>query len=97
MALSLPPTLEPLRWLLDMGMSERELLDLNSCVPGEFTLPEALYVNSATPNVIYGGTTEGTLPLVAGRWYSIPEDAVARHASLSRERTPIARAVRLAR
>ncbi|GAC1467307.1 MAG: hypothetical protein PVSMB7_13770 [Chloroflexota bacterium] len=89
--------LQSLDWLRDMGFSEREILDLNSCVPGEFTLPDTYYVNTGSRQVIYLGTTEGTLPLVAGRWYLIPSATVRRHPDIAREPAPISRAPRLVR
>jgi hypothetical protein len=82
-------------WLGEMGLGEDELRGLNPCVPGEFTLPEALYVNTGSPRVVYRGTEEGTLPLVAGKWYLIPSDIVERHPELRRDAVSVARAVRL--
>jgi hypothetical protein len=58
-------------------------------------LPEALYVNTGSPRVVYRGTEEGTLPLVAGKWYLIPSDIVERHPELRRDAVSVARAVRL--
>lgn len=89
--------LRALQWLVDGGLSEREVQDLNPCVPGEFTLPNTLYVNTGSPNVVYMGTTEGTLPMVAGRWYLIPMDIVNRHPELAGDVVPVARAPRLVR
>ncbi|MGI8825905.1 MAG: hypothetical protein ACR2JC_09710 [Chloroflexota bacterium] len=86
---------EGLGWLRDMGLSERDMEDLNPCVPGEFTMPGALYVNTGSPRVVYAGTTEGTLPLVAGRWYLVTSSSVARHPALATELAPVARARRL--
>jgi hypothetical protein len=86
-----------LDWLLGLGLSQQDHEALSSCVPGEFTLPDAYYVNTATPRIIYRGTAEGTLPMVTGRWYLIPEEIVGRHAELTREAVPVARAARLAR
>jgi hypothetical protein len=82
-------------WLLEQGFDERDLLALNPCVPGEFTLPDAYYVNSGSPRIVYRGTLEGTLPLVAGRWYLIPDDVLDRHPALRRDSVPVARAPRL--
>lgn len=81
-------------WLVNLGVERDELQFLNPCVPGEFTLPDTYYVNSASPGIIYRGTMEGTLPLVAGRWYIIPEDVVERHPSLRHDTVPVAGAVR---
>lgn len=86
-----------LDWAASLGFDRSDLTKLNPCVPGEFTLPEAYYLNSATPNVVYRGTTEGTLPLVAGRWYLIPDSLAARYDRLIRDAVPVARAARLAR
>lgn len=90
----MPPGLE---WAGEIGLSREEIADLNPCVPGEFTIPEGLYLNTATPRVVYGGTAEGTLPLVNGRWYLIPMEIVDRHADLRRDPVSVARAVRLTR
>jgi hypothetical protein len=84
-----------LDWLSDYGVGEADIQACNPCVPGEFMLDGALYVNSATPGVVYGGAGEGTLPLVAGRWYMIPSSTAHHHASLRRETVPVARAPRL--
>ena len=84
-------------WLVELGMEREELPFLNPCVPGEFTLPDTYYVNSGSPRLIYRGTAEGTLPMVAGRWYLLPHDVVARHSSLTRETLPVAAAVRRVR
>ena|SRR5450759_4563343 len=86
-----------LEWVHDFGVTERELVDFNPCVPGEFTMPDTFYLNSGTPRVAYRGTEEGTLPMVAGRWYLIPEDVASRHPELVRDTLRVARAVRLAR
>jgi hypothetical protein len=87
--------LQVLDWLRTMGFTN--LRDLNPCVPGEFTLSEAYYVNTATPNVVYRGSGEGTLPLVAGRWFLIPGDIAARLPAVTEEAVPVARAVSLSR
>lgn len=84
-------------WLLQRGVTQDELRSLNPCVPGEFTTPGACYVNAATPGTIYGGTHEGTLPLVPGRWYLIPTTLIGRHPDLARDTVSVAQAVRLAR
>ena len=84
-------------WLTDMGLSQEELRELNPCVPGEFTVPDALYVNTGSPRVVYRGTEEGTLPLVAGRWYLIPSDVADRHPGLRKDAVAVARAARLVR
>jgi hypothetical protein len=84
-----------LGWLSDLGLSQSELHELNPCVPGEFTMPDSYYVNSGSPRIIYRGTREGTLPLVAGRWYLIPTDIVESHPDLGRDPVPLARAPRL--
>ena len=86
-----------LAWLRELGLTDAEVAQLNPCVPGEFTLPDVLYVNTATPRVIYRGTEEGTLPLVAGRWSLIPNDTVRRLPNLANGVVRVARAVRLAR
>jgi hypothetical protein len=82
-------------WLAELGLSERDLRDLNPCVPGEFTLPETYYVNSGSPHVVYRGTSEGTLPLVTGRWYLIPSRMVDNHPDICRDTVPLAQAPRL--
>jgi hypothetical protein len=82
-------------WLTDLGLSDSEVRALNPCVPGEFTLPNTFYVNSGSPRIVYRGTLEGTLPLVAGRWYLIPSDIVDRHPNLRQDAVPLARAPRL--
>lgn len=94
MALEIPAGLD---WLRQRGLSETELRDLNPCVPGEFTMQNTFYVNTATPGTVYRGTEEGTLPLVAGRWYLLPVGVVKAHPELARDAAPPARAVRLAR
>lgn len=81
-------------WLVNLGVERDELAFLNPCVPGEFTLGDTYYVNSASPGIVYRGTMEGTLPLVAGRWYIIPGDVVVRHPSLRHDTVSIAGAVR---
>lgn len=91
------PVRQTLQWLTRSGVTETELRSLNPCIPGEFTLPGTLYVNTATPGTVYVGSEEGTLPLVAGRWYIIPGDVVRAHPSLVDGAAPPARAVRLAR
>jgi hypothetical protein len=90
----IPPGLD---WATEIGLSREDIAQLNPCVPGEFTLPEGLYLNTATPRVVYGGTAEGTLPLVSGRWYLLPMEIVDRHPDLLRDRVSVARAVRLTR
>ena len=90
----LPPGV---RWLLELGLSEDDLHDLTPCVPGEFTYPYGYYINSSTPRIVYHGTEEGTLPLVAGRWYLISTDAVERNPGVRADTVPVARAVRLIR
>jgi hypothetical protein len=84
-----------LDWLGDLGIGERDLGSLNPCVPGEFMLDEACYVNTATPNVVYRGAGEGTLPLVAGRWYMIPSSLAQRYPRLREGTVPVSRAPRL--
>lgn len=82
-------------WLADVGLGEADIHALNPCVPGEFMLDGANYVNSATPGVVYRGAGEGTLPLVAGRWYMIPSALAQRYPRLQHETVPVARAPRL--
>ena len=94
MAVTIPSGLE---WLRQRGLSDEEIRDLNPCVPGEFTLQNTFYVNSGTPDVVYRGTEEGTLPLVAGRWYLIPTGTIKRHLDLAKDAASPARAVRLTR
>jgi hypothetical protein len=84
-----------LDWLLDFGIGEADVRSLNPCVPGEFTLEEAYYVNSATPTQVYRGAEEGTLPLVAGRWYMLPTTLLERFPGLRTGAVPVARAPRL--
>ncbi len=84
-----------LDWLTDYGIGEDDLHACGLCVPGEFMLDDALYVNSGTPGVVYQGAGEGTLPLVAGRWYMIPSSLTQRFPSLRRDPVPVARATRL--
>ena len=84
-----------LAWLAEFGLTEADRRSLNPCVPGEFMLDAALYVNGATPGVIYRGTGEGTLPLVAGRWFMIPSSLSAGYPALRRDTVPVARAPRL--
>ncbi|GAC1398696.1 MAG: hypothetical protein NVSMB52_12270 [Chloroflexota bacterium] len=80
-----------------MGLAEAEVRALNPCVPGEFTVADNYYVNTATPRTIYRGSEEGTLPMVPGRWYIIPARIVGTHSELARDTVPVAHAVRLAR
>lgn len=82
-------------WLTDLGVDEAEMLELSPCVPGEFTLQSAYYVNTGSPRIVYRGTEEGTLPLVAGKWYFIPSDTLDRHPELRRNTVSVARAPRL--
>jgi len=82
-------------WLRELGLGNHDLRDLNPCVPGEFTLPGACYINTGTPGQAYAGTEEGTLPLVAGRWFLVPLDVAERFPALTREPASVARAVRL--
>lgn len=90
------PTVPPeLNWLVELGVEPSELPNLNPCVPGEFTLPDTYYINTGAPRVIFYGSAEATLPLVAGRWYLIPVDIVARHPDLTRSAQPVAYAPRL--
>jgi hypothetical protein len=84
-----------LAWLTEFGLGEADLRSLNPCVPGEFMLDTANYVNSATPHVVYRGAGEGTLPLVAGRWYMIPSSLSERYPRLRQDTVPVARAPRL--
>lgn len=86
-----------LQWAQDVGLSRAEIAGLNPAVPGEFTDPDAFYLNTATPNIVYRGSSEGTLPLVSGRWYLIPNGTIVRHPSLAADVVPLARAPRLAR
>lgn len=97
MAISGDARFRSLDWLTEMGFSQREILDLNPCVPGEFTLPGAYYVNTGSPRVVYLGTTEGTLPLVAGKWYLIPTRAAQEHGAIRNEAVPVSHAPRLIR
>lgn len=85
-----------LNWLADQELSSDELRDLNPCVPGEFTMANAYYVNSGSPGMVFAGTEEGTLPLVIGRWYLIPAGIIRDHPMLSRDARPVATAVRSA-
>jgi hypothetical protein len=89
--------LRGLDWLTELGLSVEETQRLNPCVPGEFTMPDTFYVNVATPRVIYRAGNEGTLPLVPGRWFLVPENVARRYPNLARETVPVARAVRLTR
>ena|SRR5579859_1093005 len=86
-----------LQWLMDMGTSREDLAELNPCVPGEFTMPGACYINTGSPGIFYLGTEEGTLPLVAGRWYLIPTVVIERNPRLPSERVSVARAPALIR
>ncbi|HEX6510645.1 MAG TPA: hypothetical protein VF221_23700 [Chloroflexota bacterium] len=84
-----------LDWLVAFGISENDVTGINPCVPGEFTMAEARYVNSATPNVVYAAGEEGSLPLVAGRWFMIPVSVVGKYPQLTEGVVPVARAARL--
>lgn len=86
-----------LQWLADAGLTLEQMHDLNPCVPGEFTLAGALYVNTGSPGIVYRGTEEGTLPLVTGRWYLLPAEIVQAHKALAQDPVPVARSVRIAR
>ena len=86
-----------LDWLKDMGLSAEEIASLNPCVPGEFTGPDACYVNTATPRIVYRAGHEGTLPLISGRWYLVSANVVAAHPELTADTVPVARSVRLTR
>lgn len=89
------PQLGKLAWLKDLGFTEKELRELNPCVPGEFTMPNAYYVNTGSVGIIYAGTEEGTLPLVAGKWYLIPSTVVDGHYGVVKEAISVAKAPRL--
>jgi hypothetical protein len=84
-----------LDWLSTYGIADGDIRACTPCLPGEFMLDGALYVNSATPEVVYRGAGEGTLPLVAGRWYMIPSSTAQLYPSLRRDTAPVARAPRL--
>lgn len=86
-----------LEWARDLGLSSDEILTLNPAVPGEFTMPDTFYLNSGSPRIVYAGSMEGTLPLVVGRWYLVPDDVIAAHPELTRDAVSVARAPRLAR
>jgi hypothetical protein len=86
-----------MEWATELGLSRDEISDLNPCVPGEFTLSATYYLNSGTPRVVYAGTEEGSLPLVTGRWYLLPDTIMSRHPGLRNDAVSVARAVRLAR
>lgn len=88
------PVSDAFGWLVELGVESSELPFLNPCVPGEFTMADTYYVNSASPGIVYYGTQEGTLPIVAGRWYLIPNDVIERHANLRHDTIPIAGSVR---
>lgn len=92
-----PDTIAELDWARELGLSREELFDLNPCVPGEFTAMDTYYLNSATPRIVYAGSNEGTLPIVPGRWYLIPESILGKHPDLRRDAVPVARSVRLTR
>jgi hypothetical protein len=94
MAVEIPQGLD---WLRQHGLSDAEIRDFYPCVPGEFTLQNTFYVNTGTPNTVYRGTEEGTLPLVTGRWYMVPLATIKQHPDLARDAAPPARAVRLTR
>lgn len=85
--------LRSLRWLEEAGLNDSDLEALVSCVPGEFTLAEAYYVNTGSRGIIYHGSEEGTLPLLAGRWYMLSEGTMKRHPDLSENAVPVAEAV----
>jgi hypothetical protein len=87
------PLMHDFAWMLDLGVARDDLNQLSPCVPGEFTTPDALYVNTATPRSVYRGTHEGTLPLVPGRWYMLPTSLANRYPALSRETLSVAAAV----
>ena len=91
------PVRPGLEWASELGLSADEIAHLNPCVPGEFTLSDTYYLNTASPRIVYVGTAEGSLPLVAGRWYLIPDEIVGRHPSLRGDAVQLARAARLAR
>src|SRR5579875_3615606 len=84
-------------WLRQQGLSETELNRLNSCTPGEFLLPEGIYVNTGADGVTFSGSGEATLPFVDGRWDLIPAEIVAAHPELRRDPRPVAQAPRLVR
>ncbi len=81
-----------LEWLLRQNLTQSEVAGLNPCVPGEFTLRNNYYVNTGTPEVLYGGAEESTLPLVAGRWYLLPASFNQSHADVVQQAIPVARA-----
>jgi hypothetical protein len=84
-----------LAWLKELGFTDGELHELNPCVPGEFTMPEAFYINTGSPGVVYFGTEEGSLPLVAGKWYLIPSEVVDRRYGFGKDAVRVAKAPRL--
>ena len=85
--------LRDLAWLGESGVTAHEIGSLNPCLPGEFTLPDTLYVNTATPGTVYTAGGEGTLPLLAGRWFLIPGHIAQAHPDLARNTDPVAYAV----
>ena len=87
--------MKALQWLTERGLTADDLANLNPAIPGEFTLPDTYYVNSATPGQVYVGTAEGTLPMVPGRWFIIPTRIVSGAPDLTRDAASVARAVRL--
>lgn len=90
------PTPGGLDRLAKIGFTKQEILTLNPCVSGEFTMPDAMYVNTAGPEIVYRGSGEGTLPLVEGRWYMVPSDTATAHPELVKKTVPVAWAPRLA-
>jgi hypothetical protein len=94
------PSTDPksgLRWLQEQGLIDSQISGLNPCQPGEFTMQNTYYVNSATPGVVYHGTEEGTLPMVPGRWYLLPATIAEAQPRLTANTVSVARAVRLTR
>ncbi|MGH2447892.1 MAG: hypothetical protein ACRDFS_04735 [Chloroflexota bacterium] len=87
--------LDSFSWLRTRGVTQAELDQLNPCVPGEFSLIGELYVNSASPEVVYHGGAEATLPLVGGRWYFVPQSILEQHPALRQDTKPVAAAPRL--
>jgi len=89
------PILRSFGWLRQMGLTDKDLAQLNSCVPGEFLQPDSVYVNTGAPRMTFGGSDEATLPFVAGRWYFIPAEIADAFPALGQNMRSVAEAPRL--
>ncbi len=79
-------------WLSGYGLNSTEMGRLLPTVPGTMTSAQSFYVNSMLPKCIFRGREQGSLPLIAGRWFLIPLEIVVAHPKLAESTHPPAAA-----